>query len=135
MDFLKESFVQASLATASLCGLNAGHIWSNYLTRKQLSVILKGEVFQLSKPLKPFGFTAILPPKLCCSVRLGREEDVACACCAELRQLLCSLVCRGLWGLIRGVTSACGGYCQCHLCSYGLERHHVLTVWEELKVR
>lgn len=84
MDFLKESFVQASLAMASLCGLNAGHIWSNYLTRKQLPVILKGEVFQLSKPLKPFGFTAILPQKLCCSMCLWREEDVTCACCAEL---------------------------------------------------
>lgn len=37
----------------SLCGLNAGHIWSNYLTRKQLSVILKGEVFQLTNLLNP----------------------------------------------------------------------------------
>jgi len=45
MDYLKESFVEASLAMASLCGLKAGHIWSNYLTRKQLSVILKGEGF------------------------------------------------------------------------------------------
>lgn len=38
---------------ASLCGLKAGHIWSNYLTRKQLSVILKGEGFQLINLLNP----------------------------------------------------------------------------------
>lgn len=53
IEFLKESFVEASLAMASLCGLKAWHIWSNYLTRKQLSVILKGEGFQLINLLRP----------------------------------------------------------------------------------
>lgn len=46
----------------SLCGLNAGHIWSNYLTRKQLSVILKGEVFQLTNLLNPLVLLPFPPP-------------------------------------------------------------------------
>lgn len=47
----------------SLCGLNAGHIWSNYLTRKQLSVILKGEVFQLTNLLNPLVLLPFPPPQ------------------------------------------------------------------------
>lgn len=74
IDFLKESFVEASLAMASLCGLNVGHIWSNYLTRKQLSVILKGEVFQLINLLKPFGLTTIYPQGLVFYVAQERER-------------------------------------------------------------
>lgn len=100
--FLKESFVEASLAMASLCGLNAGHIWSNYLTRKQLSVILKGEGFQLINLLNPLVLLPF-PRKLWCLVWLRRvlsgEKDITCACCTGLQQVLCSLVCKGFQGL------------------------------------
>lgn len=89
IDFLKESFVEASLAMASLCGLNAGHIWSNYLTRKQLSVILKGEGFQLRNLLNPL-VLLLFPRKLWCLMRLRRvlsgEKDITCACCTGLQQ-------------------------------------------------
>lgn len=72
IDFLKESFVEPSLAMASLCGLNAGHIWSNYLTRKQLSVILKGEGFQLINLLNSLILLAF-NLQLWCLVRLRRS--------------------------------------------------------------
>lgn len=49
---------------ASLCGLNAGHIWSNYLTRKQLSVILKGEGSQLINLLIPLVLLPFPPQAL-----------------------------------------------------------------------
>lgn len=111
MDFLKESFVQASLAMASLCGLNAGHIWSNYLTRKQLSVILKGEVFQLSNLLNP---VLVLP--LCrkkALLRTAAEEGrrYYMRRRAELRQLPCSLVCQRIGRTYPRATSASSKYC------------------------
>lgn len=70
---------------ASLCGLNAGHIWSNYLTRKQLSVILKGEGSQLINLLIPL---VLLRQALVSSVvkesfvRTERRYAI-CACCTE----------------------------------------------------
>lgn len=96
MDFLKESFVQASLAMASLCGLNAGHIWSNYLTRKQLSVILKGEVFQLLNLLNSVALPLHLKTALAHTVSEGLEgyEGIRCVVVQQLQQLPRSLVCQ-----------------------------------------
>lgn len=58
----------------SLWGLNAGHIWSNYLTRKQLSVILKGEVFQLTNLLNPLVLLAFPPRALVCLCGYGEAK-------------------------------------------------------------
>ena len=104
--FLKESFVKASLAMASLCGLNAGHIWSNYLTRKQLSITLKGEGFQLLNLLNPF-FLLQFFYKALCSAQLKKglfkRENIHFPVTVQFQfqlLLLCSLVCLGFQGLI-----------------------------------
>lgn len=114
MDFLKESFVQASLAMATLCGLNAGHIWSNYLTRKQLSVILKGEVFQLSDLLNP---VVALPLCLKNSIAAQRSGGGRGARRhymrrrAARRQIPCSLVCQRIGRTYPPATSGSSKYC------------------------
>lgn len=113
MNFLKESFVRASLAMASLCGLNAEHIWSNYLTRKQLSVILKGEVFQLSNLLNPV-VALPLSLKTASLLRSGGGGGVGrlyMRCRAARRQLPCSLVCQRIGGIYLRATSASCTYC------------------------
>lgn len=103
MDFLKESFVRASLAMASLCGLNAGHIWSNYLTRKQLSVILKGEVFQLSNLLNPVvALPLCLKTASLHNVAEGEEgqEGITCVVVQRAESSPAHLCVRGLEGFI-----------------------------------
>lgn len=103
IDFVKESFVWDSLAMTSLCGVNAGHIWSNYFGRKQLSVILKGEGFQLINLLNSLLLRPVLLT-LCCPVcvwgqLLQRRADDAAGCCAGAGpQGPCPLVCRGFQG-------------------------------------
>lgn len=73
IDFVKESFVWDSLAMTSLCGVNAGHIWSNYFGRKQLSVILKGEGFQLINLLNSLLLRPVLLT-LCCPVCVSEDS-------------------------------------------------------------
>lgn len=89
---------------ASLCGLNAGHIWSNYLTRKQLSVILKGEVFQLSNLLNPVVALPLtrLKTALLHSVAEGGRgfEGITCVVVQRADSSPAHLCVRGLEGLI-----------------------------------
>lgn len=88
---------------ASLCGLNAGHIWSNYLTRKQLSVILKGEVFQLSNLLNPVLALALrLKAALLRNVAEGEEghRGITCVVVQRADGSPAHLCVRGLEGLI-----------------------------------
>lgn len=108
--FWKKVLSRASLAMASLCGLNAGHIWSNYLTRKQLSVILKGEVFQSSNLLNPVVALPLCLKKalLHNAAKEGRRHYMRRR--AELGQLPCSLVCQRIGRTYLWATSVSSKY-------------------------